>query len=92
MIRSHFTTLIPALALSALAVASSSVSAAPDDTPPPANSSPGADAPRNGPHHDAAWQACNKQADDQNIETKDARREFMRSCMRSAKEAAPPAS
>jgi hypothetical protein len=92
MIRSQLTTLIPALALSALAMVASSVTAAPDDETPPANSAPGADAPRNGPHHNAAWQACNKQADDQNIAEKDARREFMRSCMKSAKEAAPPAS
>jgi hypothetical protein len=89
MIRSHLTTLIPALALSALAMASSSV-AAPDDETPPPNSAPGADVPRNGPHHNPAWQACNKQADDQNINAKDARREFMRSCMKSAKEAPPP--
>jgi hypothetical protein len=89
MIRSHLTTLIPALALSALAMASLSVAAPDDDTPPP-NSAPGADAPRSGPHHNPAWQACNKQADDQNITAKDARREFMRSCMKSAKEAPPP--
>jgi hypothetical protein len=91
MIRSHLTTLIPALALSVLAMASSSIAAPDDDTPPP-NSAPGADAPRNGPHHNPAWQACNKQADDQNITAKDARREFMKSCMKSAKEAPPPPS
>jgi hypothetical protein len=92
MIRTHLTTLIPALALSALAMASWSVSAAPDDQTPPANSAPGADAPRKGPHHNPAWQACNKQADDQNIAAKDARREFMRSCMKSAQEAPQPPS
>jgi hypothetical protein len=92
MIRSRLTTLIPALALSALAMASLSAAAAPGDDTPPPNSAPGADAPRNGPHHDAAWQACNKQADDQNISARDARREFMRSCMKAAKEASPPPS
>jgi hypothetical protein len=73
-------------------MASSSVTAAPDDDTPPANSAPGADAPRNGPHHNAAWQACNKQAKDQNIGAGDVRREFMRSCMQSAKAAPPPPS
>ena len=90
MSRSHLTTLIPALALSALAIASLSVAAAPDDDTPPPSSVPGTDVPRHGPHHDPAWQACNKQADDQNISARDARREFMRSCMKAAKAAAPP--
>jgi hypothetical protein len=90
MIRSHLTTLIPALTLSALAMASWSVAAAPGDDTPPPGSAPGADVPRNGPHHNPAWQACNKQADDQNITAKDARREFMRSCMKSAKAPPPP--
>jgi Spy/CpxP family protein refolding chaperone len=89
MIRSHFA-LIPALALSALTTASLSVAAPDDDTPPP-NSAPGANEPH-GRHHNPAWQACNKQADDQNITDKDARRDFMRSCMKSAKDAAPPPS
>ena len=40
----------------------------------------------------AAWQACKKQADDQNIAAGDARHEFMKSCMKSAKEAPPPPS
>ena len=89
MIRSHLTTLIPALALSALAMASLSVAAAPDDDTPPANSAPGGEAPK-GHHHNAAWQACKKQADDQNIAAGDARREFMKSCMKSAKAARRP--
>jgi Spy/CpxP family protein refolding chaperone len=89
MIRSHLTTLIPALALSALAMTSLSAAAAPDDQTPPPSSAPGTEAPPNGHHHNAAWQACKKQADDQNVAAGDARREFMKSCMKSAK--APPA-
>jgi hypothetical protein len=91
MIRSHLTSLIPALALAALAMASLSAAAAPGDDAPPANSAPGAEAPK-GHHHNAACQACKKQADDQNIAAGDARHEFMKSCMKSAKEAPPPPS
>jgi hypothetical protein len=91
MIRSQLTTLIPALALSALAMAGLSAAVAlADDTPPP-GSAPGTDAPK-GHHHDAAWQACKKQADDQKIAPGDARHEFMKSCMKSAKETSPPQS
>jgi hypothetical protein len=65
-----------------------SAAALADDTPPP-SSAPGSEAPKH--HHDAAWQACKKQADDKNIAAGDARREFMKSCIKSAKDAAPPA-
>jgi invasion protein IalB len=89
MIRSHLRTLIPAFAVSIIAMASlGSAAALADDTPPP-SSAPGSDAPK-GHHHNAAWQACKKQADDQNIAAGDARREFMKSCVKSAKDAAPP--
>jgi hypothetical protein len=78
--------LIPALALSAFigpvrtAVAS--------DAPPP-NSAPGNDA-AGGRRHNAAWMACNKQADDQKLEPGDARREFIENCMKNPDGTAPP--
>ena len=50
-----------------------------DDTPPPANPAPG------GRHNNPAWAACKKQADDQKLQPGDARREFMKSCLKSAK-------
>ena len=50
-----------------------------DDTPPPANPDHG------GRHNNPAWAACKKQADDQKLEAGDARREFMKSCLKSAK-------
>jgi psiF repeat len=53
---------------------------------PPANS-----APTVGRHHDPAWGACKKQADDRKLEPGDARKEFMKSCMQSAKNGTPPA-
>jgi Spy/CpxP family protein refolding chaperone len=88
MIRSHLRTLIPAFALIAMASLGSPAARA-DDTPPP-SSAPGSETSR-GHHHDAAWQACKKQADDQKIAAGDARHEFMKSCLKSAKDAAPPA-
>lgn len=59
-----------------------------DDTPPPG------DNPSHGGRHnnDPAWAACKKQADDQKLQPGDARHEFMKTCMKSAKSAsAPPA-
>jgi hypothetical protein len=96
MTRLHSTRLLQALLLSTLAAGSSlSVSAAAvaDDAPPPA-SAPSPDTPDSpkGRHHNPAWQACKKQADDQKLAPGDARRVFMKSCMKSAKDAAPPAS
>ena len=88
MNRSHLRTLIPAFALIAMASLGSAAARA-DDTPPP-SSAPGSDTPK-GHHHDAAWRACKKQADDQNIAAGDARHEFMKSCLKSAKDATPPA-
>jgi psiF repeat-containing protein len=80
--------LIPALALATFTIGSIGIAAA-DDTPPP-NSAPGNGAP-GGHHHNAAWQACKQKADDQKLEPGDARREFMKGCMKSAKDSAPPA-
>ena len=82
------TAMIPALALSSLAIATLGLSVAAADEPPP-NSAPPADAP-NGRHHNPAWAACKKQADDQKLAPGDARRDFMKSCIKSAKDAAPP--
>jgi hypothetical protein len=92
MIRaSKLTTLLPALAVimwtgSALGL---SASAAADDTPPPATA-PGNDA--SGRHHNPAWAACKKQADDQKLQPGDARRDFMKSCVKSAHGSAPATS
>jgi len=54
-----------------------------DDPPQTANPAP---APNGGHDHrnDPAWQACKKQADDQNLERGEARRAFMRDCLKSA--------
>lgn len=40
-----------------------------------------------GRHHNPAWAACKKQADDKNLEPGDARHEFMKSCMKAARDA-----
>jgi hypothetical protein len=90
MIRtSRLTTLLPSLAVvlwtgSALSL---SAAAAGDDTPPPATA-PGNDAV--GRHHNPAWAACKKQADDQKLQPGDARRDFMKNCTKSARGSAPP--
>jgi len=83
--------LFSALAAASLGVSSSAVA---DDAPPPA-SAPSPDNPPDagkGRHHNPAWAACRKQADDQKLAPGDARRDFMKSCLKSAKESAPPAS
>jgi hypothetical protein len=46
----------------------------------------------NGRHHNPAWAACRKQADDQKLEPGDRRKEFMKNCIQSAKKAAPATS
>ena len=57
-----------------------------DDTPPPADNPP-----HGGRHNnDPAWAACKKQADDQKLQPGDARHEFMKTCMKSAKSSATP--
>ena len=57
-----------------------------DDTPPPA------DNPPHGHRHDndPAWAACKKQADEQKVGPGEARHDFMRTCMKSAKASTPP--
>jgi hypothetical protein len=93
----HCTALARALFFSTLAIGSLGMNAAAlaQDTPAPA-SSPGPDmspdAPKGRHHNNPAWQACKKQADDQKLAPGDARREFMKNCVKSAKDAAPPAS
>lgn len=81
------TALLLALALLSGTVAVGSAAAAADDTPPPATA-PGSDG--SGRHHNPAWAACKKQADDQKLQPGDARRDFMKNCMKSA-HASPPA-
>jgi hypothetical protein len=85
------TALIPTLALSALAVGSLGIGAVAVavDAPPP-SSAPGNGEP-NGRHHNPAWAACKKQADDQKLDPGEARRDFMKDCMKSAKDSVPPA-
>jgi hypothetical protein len=58
------------------------------DEPPPPSTAP---SPENGAgrRHNPAFAACKKQADDQKLAAGDARRDFMKNCMKSAK-AAPP--
>jgi hypothetical protein len=65
---------------------SAAAAATADDTPPPATA-PGNDA--SGRHHNPAWAACKKQADDQKLQPGDARRDFMRNCVKSAHGSAP---
>jgi hypothetical protein len=93
MIRpSRLTMLLPAaaVALWTSGALGLSASAAADDTPPPATA-PGNDG-SGGRHHDPAWAACKKQADDQKLQPGDARRDFMKSCLKSAHGAAPATS
>jgi len=73
------TVFLRGVAIAALTIAAGSVALG-DDTPPPANPAPG------GRHNNPAWAACKKQADDQKLQPGDARRDFMRNCLRSAKD------
>ena len=43
-------------------------------------------------HHDPAWAGCKKQADDKKLEPGDARKEFMRNCVKAAHASTPAAS
>jgi hypothetical protein len=70
------------------AIGVSSIAAADDAAPPAA--SPGDDGQHR--HHDPAWAACKKQADDQKLQAGDARRDFMKACLKSAHDSAHPAS
>jgi hypothetical protein len=81
------TTLIPSLALAALGLAAASTVVLADDAPP---ASAPDDQGHQGRHHNPAWAACKKQADDQKLEPGDARRDFMKNCMKSAKDSATP--
>jgi psiF repeat len=86
------TALIPALALSTLTLgAFGFTTAAMAADAPPSDSAPPADGP-NARHHNPAWAACKKQADDQKLEAGEARKEFMKSCLNSSKSPAPAAS
>ena len=77
--------LLRAVAIAALSIAAGSMALG-DDTPP-ANPAPG------GRHNNPAWAACKKQADDQKLPPGDARHDFMKNCLKSAKSSAPtPAS
>ncbi|HEX4242335.1 MAG TPA: PsiF family protein [Steroidobacteraceae bacterium] len=51
-----------------------------DDTPPAS----GGQGHGSGRQHDPAWAQCKKQADDQKLERGDARREFMKTCIKDA--------
>jgi hypothetical protein len=83
--------MIPALAISSLTLGTLGLNIAVADDAPPAKSAPPTDAP-NGRHHNPAWAACKKQADDQKIAPGDAHKEFMKNCINSAKSTAPAAS
>jgi hypothetical protein len=80
------------LALGALmaigAYAASAGVAIADDTPP-ASAAPGSGGGR---QHDPAWADCKKQADDQKLERGDARREFMKTCIKNAHGSTKPSS
>jgi psiF repeat len=72
------TVFLRAVALAALTMGAGSIALG-DDNPPPANPAPG------GRHDNPAWAACKKQAEDQKLQPGDARREFMKNCLKSAK-------
>jgi hypothetical protein len=72
------TVFLRAVAIAALTIAAGSIALG-DDNPPPPNPAPG------GRHNNPAWAACKKQADDQKLQPGDARRDFMKTCMKSAK-------
>jgi hypothetical protein len=74
--------MIPALAMSSLTLGTLGLNIAVADDAPPANS---------GRHHNPAWAACKKQADDQKIAPGDAHKEFMKNCINSAKSTTPAA-
>jgi hypothetical protein len=72
------TVFLRAVALAVLTIGAGNIALG-DDNPPPANPAPG------GRHNNPAWAACKKQADDQKLQPGDARREFMKNCLKSAK-------
>jgi hypothetical protein len=91
MLRKTRTVLGSALAVSFLlsGYLATAVAAVGDDNPPPPAAAPGNDGPKDR-HHNPAWAACKKQADDQKLAPGDARHDFMKNCMKSAKEGTPP--
>lgn len=92
MCSKNLTGLFPLFAMSALTMGAFGLAAAAvaDDAPPP-TSAPPADG-TGGRHHNPAWAACKKQADDQKLEEGDARKEFMKNCLQAAKSAPPTTS
>ena len=74
--------LLPALPLMVLSAAIGfSADVIADELPPPTTApAPGND----GRHHNPAFAACKRQADDQKIAAGDARHAFMKNCMKSA--------
>jgi len=92
MVRSSRFAILPVLALTALAsgVALGAAAMA-DDPPAPPATAPGTDTP-GGRHHNPAWAACKKQADDQKLQPGDARRDFMKNCVKSPPSTPPAAS
>jgi psiF repeat len=81
--RATKTVFLRGVAIAALAIAAGSVALG-DDTPPPANPAPG------GRHNNPAWATCKKQADDQKLQPGDARKDFMKNCLKSAKDSGAP--
>jgi hypothetical protein len=76
-------TLLGTVAFAAFAIGAIGIAAA-DDPSPTANPPPA------GRHHNPAWAACKQQADEQKIAAGDARRDFMKNCMKSAERAGTP--
>jgi hypothetical protein len=60
-----------------------------DDTPP--SQTPDAPPPQGRHHNNPAWAACKQQADDKKLERGEERREFMKQCLNSSKNATPVA-
>src|SRR3984885_2596591 len=75
--------LLRAVAVTALMLGTADIALG-DDTPATANPAPG------GRHNNPAWAACKKQADDQKLQPGDARKDFMKNCLKSAKDSGAP--
>ncbi len=86
--RKRLTSAVPTLILATLTLGGIVVSAVTyGDDAPAAGATPGAGS--EGRHHDPAWAGCKKQADDQKLQPGDARREFMKNCVKTAHGSAP---
>jgi hypothetical protein len=81
--------LLPALSLALFTSGTIGFSAGAiaDEPPPPTTPAPDSGG---GKRHNPAFAACKKQADDQKLSAGDARRNFMKNCMKSA-QGTPPA-